>query len=588
MRTRRPTSVLRTTALAAAPVCVAMAAFGACGTAPVDVALTMSSPLGLLDDATRVELSVFDAKGSSCGDDGHVDVPGSAQQFDLDDAGCPAGIKWCGEITLDRDGSNKMFSVVASGPNGVLGEGCATATIDQDPVEVSITIVRYNPPACCNDGVLQAGEQCEGTAAATDCAGGPGGECTAIVPDAVCECNCTSKEVPVDRSDPTVFPAAQTQQDLALVFAPGSSLVEDALRAVYVDRTASGGGDLRMRFLQKDLSPTLEPLSFQQPLALPVDCAGTGTSLARLQEQPAIATTGSDTVIAYVSNLPDPSKFNIFVQHQNQSGCTPKVETDGGQVVSEAAGDSAEPDVAGGPTGTALVVWTQGGSIRGRTWSPPPTSGASPVLGAEMSIASGAHPRVAGTSSGWKVTYQGNGAGDADGVFVRAIDAALTVGAEQKVNAATSGVQDQPAIAAFPDGRFAVAWRSGGDVFFQRFLADGSAVAGDQDEPLNTTTDGEQAEPAIAASVGFGDFYAVAWEATSAGEVWARLAGASEGYEFNSVTGQNDDFLASLPGVTGARRRPAVAIGGGGFVAVGWHDDSTEHAGVYVRRFPLP
>jgi hypothetical protein len=40
--------------------------------------------------------------------------------------------------------------------------------------------------------------------------------------------------------------------------------------------------------------------------------------------------------------------------------------------------------------------------------------------------------------------------------------------------------------------------------------------------------------------------------------------------------------------VATVRRAPAVAIGGGGFVAFGWQDDSAVRPGLYVRRFPLP
>jgi len=581
MRTRR-------WALGLAPLTASLAAYSACGDAPVDVALTMRAPLGLLDDATSVDLFVFDASGATCGDDGHVDAPDDAQDFALGNAGCPSGSTWCGEITLDRDGSTKMFSVVARGPSGILGEGCASATIDQDPVEVSIKIVRFNPPSCCNDGTLQTGEQCEGAPAPTGCAGEPGGECVGILADTVCECDCTSKEVPVDRVDPLVVPTPNTKLDLAMTFAPGSALFDDALRAVFVDTNATGGGDIMVRYLQKDLQITVDPPAFQAPLAAPVTCGGSGTSLARLQNQPAIGTVGGDTVIVYASNLPSPSEVNIFAQHQTGNGCTPTVQADGGLVVSEAAGDSSEPAVAGGPGGSALVVWTQGGEVRGRSWTPPAIAGNAPTLGAEFTVGSGSGPHVAGTSQGWQVVYQGSGSGDADGIFMKSVDASFSVGGEVRVNATTNGLQDQPAIAAFSDGRTAVVWRSDTDIFIQRFLADGATVAGDQDEPLNTTLEGDQASPAIAASEGFGEFYAVAWQFTARGEIWARLAGATSGFEFNSVSGQNDDFQASLASVAGVRKSPTVAIGGGGYVAIGWHDESAEHAGVYVRRFPLP
>jgi hypothetical protein len=157
-----------------------------------------------------------------------------------------------------------------------------------------------------------------------------------------------------------------------------------------------------------------------------------------------------------------------------------------------------------------------------------------------------------------------------------------------RVNTKTDGLQEQPDVAMLPDGKAIVVWRSDTDIFFQRFDAAGNAVAGDQDAPLHTTTDGEQANPAGASAGSLGDFFAVAWEHSATGEIYARFVGGTEGFSYNSVTGQNDDFAASHPGIPGQRRLPAVAVGGAGHVAIGWQDDSQNHPGVSVRRFPLP
>jgi hypothetical protein len=154
----------------------------------------------------------------------------------------------------------------------------------------------------------------------------------------------------------------------------------------------------------------------------------------------------------------------------------------------------------------------------------------------------------------------------------------------------TQGLQDQPDIASLDDGRMVVAWRSNTDIFMQRFDKSGSPLAGDQESPVSTVSTGDQANPAVAASVGIGEFYVVAWEHAPDSTIHARLLGANGGFLFNSVSGQNDDFDATHPAFTGkgVRKAPAVAIGGGGFVAIGWQDDSTDHAGVFVRRFPQP
>jgi hypothetical protein len=69
--------------------------------------------------------------------------------------------------------------------------------------------------------------------------------------------------------------------------------------------------------------------------------------------------------------------------------------------------------------------------------------------------------------------------------------------------------------------------------------------------------------------------------------VRARFAGGSAGFLFNNVNGQSTEFQASRDdGRT--RANPSAASGGGGFVVIGWEDQSMPNPGVVGRRFPLP
>src|SRR5262245_57958704 len=89
--------------------------FAACDARPVSLGLSMTAPQGLLDQATSVTLSVFDAGGAKCDSaTGHVAIPGNAQVFPLSNKGCTGGDLWCATIKLDKDGANKMFAVVAT------------------------------------------------------------------------------------------------------------------------------------------------------------------------------------------------------------------------------------------------------------------------------------------------------------------------------------------------------------------------------------------------------------------------------------------------------------------------------------------
>jgi hypothetical protein len=98
--------------------------------------------------------------------------------------------------------------------------------------------------------------------------------------------------------------------------------------------------------------------------------------------------------------------------------------------------------------------------------------------------------------------------------------------------------------------------------------------------------DSDQRSPAVAAGSGF---FLVAWETTDAGgagNIAARFVGGASGFGYNSVTGQNDEFIATDLQLQGDRHLPAVALGA--YAVVGWEDRSADLHGVYVRRFPAP
>jgi hypothetical protein len=164
------------------------------------------------------------------------------------------------------------------------------------------------------------------------------------------------------------------------------------------------------------------------------------------------------------------------------------------------------------------------------------------------------------------------------------VDTAAAAGAPVAVS--SGGEPTAPDVAMIPDGRFAVVWQSGSNIFVQRYDAGGVAVAGDQDNPINISSP-PASDPAIAATADEGGFYVVAWTADD-GTIWSRVLDGAGGFRVNSVTGQNGDHLASHPGIAGPRSAPDVAIGGGGFIAIGWSNDGGAETGIHVRRFPYP
>ncbi|MFO0550402.1 MAG: hypothetical protein U0271_18550 [Polyangiaceae bacterium] len=538
--------------------------YAACDTAPISyIGLSMTAPAGVLDEATSLTLYVFPSSEASCNDDGTLSaLPEGAASHQLQNAGCEGGAKWCGEIKLDQDDSEQMFYVEATSAAGLLAQGCTTAVIDKDPVEVSIKVQRHVEPACCGDGELQVGELCD-----------LGGDdtCGGSTADTICTAECTTNVVWVDDQDGT--PAAKGQGHLTMAFAPGEGQLSGGLRAAW--NFSSTPVHVGLRTFQADLSAVTEPAVLEKAHRVYFRCSGTDQLPLREQSAPSIAAQGSGAVLAYLSNEKQSLRVDAVVLTLNSDGCSDQLTA---PIVSNEQASVDDVDVAVGPGGLALVVWQQNGRILGRTYD------GTAVGAAEFVISdAGAAPRVAGSSAGWVVVYQGAGTGDSDGVFMRRVSTSLVPSDPILVNAVTDGAQDQPDVAAVNDGSVAVVFRSGDDIFFQRYSAADAPTADDQDDPLNLETNGAQAAPAVGASPS-GDFFAVAWE--SAGAIRARFIGKSDGFLFNNVSGQNDDFEVT-DGTVGDPHAPAVAVGG--YVAVGWQDlNSKTTPGLVMRRLPLP
>lgn len=534
----------------------------ACGAEDTaSVGLAMSAPQGLLDDASSVTLHVFPAGQKQCGADGSAEVPGDAKKFPLKKSGCEGGATWCGDLTLERDESNQMFYVEVNGGGGLLAQGCATAKINQDPVDVDIKIVRYVTPSCCGDGVLQAGETCD--------TGAESGACGEITADAVCESDCTTKDIPIDFIGSSAGAVGQTQLAMTFASSGGTTQLGGALRAVWQTNNTQTS-DIGVRHLRSDLTPVTEPVGFAEIHKLLLDCDGSDTVLTRGQSLPAIAPIGSGVLVTFISNFRDPLHKEVQAVELGAAGCNSAAAI---TVSPPAMADVVAVDVAQSSVGVALIVWEINGQIFGATYTSPDQ------VSAPFTIASGRTPRVGGYAGGWVVTYQGAEAGDDDGVFVRRITNQLAVGAAETVNSDTAGTQNQPDVGVLPDGRYTVAWVSGGDIFFQRFSANGTPVEGDQQLPINVVTDGEQLAPVVAGASGF---FAVAWESGS--EIRARLVDVEGAFEFNPITGQNDDFPVTQASVS--PKKPAIAVGD--YLVFGWEDMGVAQPGMYVRRFPLP
>jgi len=555
-----------------------------CGQTPVPVGLVMVAPQAI-GDADSVDLFVFDAEGHKCGKNGHVDeIPKEAIEFPLSNEGCPEGLSWCADVELEKTSTTKMFAAIAKSQGQTLLEGCTETAIDQDPLEVTIEMKQFIEEKCCGDGKLQPGEQCD-----------PGGspQCGGVVEDELCFPDCSATEVLLSAQGtvkPLLTNEPHTKSELAMAFCPGNSQIGNALRTVFrsTDSKANAASDINLRVLSTELRTIVVPQPLGLQMRLPMPCFNVYATAGKADEvTPSIAPVSQNsTLMVYASNEKQLSSSDIFLVEHTEDVCAdvPQgVEPAVLVSIPTSMPGSVTPDVARGPEGQALIVWKLKDQIVGRVWKG--GTMVPPASDPPIPIGTGSAPRVAGSATGWVVVYEGAGAGDGDGILKRPVGLDGKVGTEDVVNAETPGAQIQPDVAMLDDGAYVVVWQNAGNIFFQRYDAAGVAVKGDQEAALNNDKPGAHATPAVGAPVSGGGFFAAAWE-NDDGSVSARFIAEKSGFLFNSVDGTNASFLASHPGIAGLRRRPAVAIGG--YVAIGWQDDSDLHGGVFVRRFPTP
>lgn len=546
------------------------------------IAARFSLPRGLLDKAKQLELRVLEGQVSCDDRNGAIGNEHGAREIAktrLEGADCAENARFCGDVSIPKSPDIRVFTATASdGSGGVLATGCTSATIDQDAVAIAIRMFRFLPPAVCGDGTIQPTEQCE-----------PGGS-------DLCDATCLSTEVLLSvgaSSNNTSTGKSGDKTDPFFLWPEGSGN-DGRFLAFYTDRAVAGGTgniDVGLRVMNADLSPaTTPPAVANGSIFLPNGGAFPPTPEPGRQSLPKAAFLGGKYWVVFQDdNSPGSSGLDIHVR-----SITSVLQSDQGAgaplfVNGDASGEAAiqTAPTIGASAGRLLIAWEDqsAGKIVGRTLTPPST------LGNQNDLSTGngnTRPDVASTPKGWVAVWTSG-----TGIKLRTINADGTPsGGEQPVNTSGAGAEGGR-VASLSDGRFAVVWSKGGDIFVQRYDEKGLPVAtDDQTAPLNDVVkDGDQTQPAIAAIPASGGSYVVAWHDATSGHVRARFIGGSTGFLFNNVDGQTSEFQASRQ--DGHERKTPVVAGGGNVggapaVAIGWEDTSSPSAGIVVRRFPLP
>ena len=542
----------------------------------VSVVTQLTAPRALLDRARRLEIRVLEGDVACAPETGTMTFPNgeaAAREItrrELGTNGCAAGARFCGDVPVEKSGALRVFEARGKDDAGTtLVIGCASTKIEQDSVSLAIKMFRFLEPAVCGDGRLQPTEQCE-----------PGGTPT-------CDESCQAIEVLLSQGSAlgnTTSGGARTKTDPFFVWPSGSGSA-GRFFAFFTDRVNGGNLDVGLRAMSETFEPVASPPALRAgSIFLPNGSGFPPAPSQRNQSLPQAAFLGGKYYVVFQDDDSPSANPGLDIHLRtiddvltSEQGATP-FYVNGSQTNGEANAQTAPSIAASG--NRLFVAWEDGGRIAGRAFTPPATVASQQALSTTTGTSK---PQVAAVTSGWIVVWQSG-----TGIQLRAVNADGTAsGAEQQVSEGGAAF-GAPRVASLPDGRFAIVWSAGGDVFFQRYDNRGNKIAGDQATPLNdVVTEGDQTQPAIAATSAAGGSYAIAWNDASTGHVRARFTGGSAGFLFNNVNGQSTEFQASRDdGRT--RASPAVAAGGAGFVVIGWEDQSTPNPGVVGRRFPLP
>lgn len=536
------------------------------GSGPVSLAPTIVFPEGLLDNVTKLTVSVYDTAGGALSCDAKTGaVDGLSGQtplanVDLGTSNCSSGAKFCGNISIDKSSDPRLFSAQAfSGSTSTpVASGCTQAIPNQDTLQVAIKMLRTLPTPMCNGAVSPVITQCD----------------TGATGDPVCDPTCQSIEEYFSASDnsSTNNDKPKVRPQFAWPLASGDS---GRLIGVWGDKTPAGGTEISMRLLADDMEPytgdgsCIGASSFRVPFTnAAVPCPGDGAqSYALPQFDPTTAVINGTYFIAFEDAQPVAVKIRSF-----DSNVTPLQAT---AVSVSASTNVAQTLPSMAANGNSLfIAWENNGSIVGRT-----IDSTLATLGTQNTIGTGTTVTVAATSSGWVVAWL-NGT-DVD---MATISSSGTATAPVKVNSNPGA--SSPGIAAFGSS-VAVVWAdSGGNILVQRYNG-GTAIANDQATALqDPSLSGGQSNPSVAAGT---NFFVATWVDGTTGHVRARFLDGVGGFMFNAVNGQSSDFQAStVDGDT--RANPVAVVGGAGpYVMIAWEDDApSPPKGIWGRRFPLP
>ncbi len=296
------------------------------------------------------------------------------------------------------------------------------------------------------------------------------------------------------------------------------------------------------------------------------------------------------SVVTWSSMAQDGSGLEVYAKLYAANGIAKGNEF---KVNTVSADDQYEPTVAMDALGNFLVIWTsksQDGSLGGIFAQRFDVFGNK--VGGEFQVnttTSGDQtaPAVAMDNNGNAVVSWTSAGQDGSGAGIyaqRFSSLSLPVGAEFRVNTATSGDQTDSSVAINKlTGDFVFAWTSvgqdssGAGVYAQRYSGSLGTAQGSEFR-VNTTTTNDQNEASIVVSRFTGDFF-VTW--TSAGQDGSGKGIYGQRYNSSGVA-QGLQILVNTS-TTGDQSKSSVALDAGGDIYVTWQNAGVTANGLQVN-----
>jgi cyclophilin family peptidyl-prolyl cis-trans isomerase len=202
---------------------------------------------------------------------------------------------------------------------------------------------------------------------------------------------------------------------------------------------------------------------------------------------------------------------------------------------------------------------------------------------ANITIAGHQHDATSalGANGDFVVVWSGRGPGDSNGIFARRFSASGNSG-EIAVNATTGGDQHSAAIAMAADGSFVVTWAGNGTgdsqgVFARRFAASGTPLSAEI--RVNSSTLLKQQTPAI--SMADDGSFVITW--TSQLQDGSGFGVFAQRFN-NQAVAQGGEFRVNTT-TAGDQTDPQIAVAGDGRFVIAWTGLDQSGSGIFAKQF---